>query len=296
MFGYIYKTTIKNKESSLDGCYYIGKRQKSEFDKNYYGSGKILKDYKKKYKNEGLYCEILERADSLEELNELEKKYISKFINDDRNINIASGGIGGNVMFGMSEELKNSHKRKLSEAQKIRWSKMTELEKSETVKKMIKNRVHWGNSGKKFSEEWKKKQSDGMKRYCNSKKGKEEIKKRALKVSEKYKDENFRNKISESRKKIWENPEYRKKRSEIQRKIMKKKLLSGELDNFRFSQKGKEPWNKGIKLTEEYKKKISDSHKGKKLSEETKEKLRQRAIEQWKRQKGIKRKEKNERK
>ncbi len=109
MFGYIYKTTIKNKESSLDGCYYIGKRQKSEFDKNYYGSGKILKDY--------------------------EKKYISKFINDDRNINIASGGIGGNVMFGMSEELKDSYRRRISEAQKTRWSKMTELEKSETVKK-----------------------------------------------------------------------------------------------------------------------------------------------------------------
>lgn len=34
----------------------------------------------------------------------------------------------------------------------------------------------------------------------------------------------------------------------------------------------------------------------KKLAEETKEKLRQRAIEQWKRQKEIKRKEKNERK
>ena len=45
-------------------------------DKNYYGSGKILKDYKKKYKNKGLYCEILERADSLEELNELEKRYV----------------------------------------------------------------------------------------------------------------------------------------------------------------------------------------------------------------------------
>lgn len=66
---------------------------------------------------------------------------------------------------------------------------------------------------------------------------------------------------------------------------MKEKSLSGELDNFRFSRKGKKHWNKGIKLTEECKKKIFDSHKGKKLSEETKEKLRQRAIEQWKRQK-----------
>ena len=290
MFGYIYKTTIKNKESSLDGCYYIGKRQKSEFDKNYYGSGKILKDYKKKYRNKGLHCEILERANSLEELNELEKKYVSKYINDDRNINIASGGIGGNVMLGMSEELKDSYKRRISEAQKTRWSKMTELEKSETVKKMIKNRVHWGNSGKKFSEEWKMKQSDGMKKFYQE--NQERVQEIRDKIKATQSTEEYKKKYHDSRVKMWQNPEYRKKMSEIQRKIMKEKSLSGELDNFRFSRKGKKPWNKGIKLTEECKKKISDSHKGKKLSEETKEKLRQRAIEQWRHQKSIKRKEK----
>lgn len=292
MIGYIYKTTIKNKESSLDGFFYIGKRQKEKFDKNYYGSGKILKDYKKKFKNFGLSCEILEEADSLEELNKLEKLYIKKYKNFKNNLNIAEGGNGGNIFDGLTKEEQETFKKRVSEGGKRRWAKLNKEERSELVKKMIKNRKEWGNKGKKFSEEWKNKQSESMKKYCNSKKGKEEIKKRALKLSEKYKDENFKNKISESRKKMWQNPEYRKKRSEIQRKIMKKKLLSGELDNFRFSQKGKEPWNKGIKLTEECKKKISDSHKGKKLSEETKEKLRQRAIEQWKHQKGIKRKEK----
>ena len=105
MIGYIYKTTIKNKESSLDGFFYIGKRQKSEFDKNYYGSGKILKDYKKKFKNFGLSCEILEEANSLEELNKLEKLYIKKYKNFKNNLNIAEGGIGGNVFDGFTNSL-----------------------------------------------------------------------------------------------------------------------------------------------------------------------------------------------
>lgn len=215
MFGYIYKTTIKNKESSLDGFFYIGKRQKSEFDKYYYGSGKILKDYKKKFKNFGLSCEILEEADSLEELNKLEKLYIKKYKNFKNNLNIAEGGVGGNIFDGLAKEEQEIFRKHASEGMKRRWEKLNKKERSEIVKKMIKNRKEWGNKGKKFSEEWKNKQSEGVKRYCNSEKGKEEIKKRALKLSEKYKDENFRNKISESRKKMWENPEYRKHRKEL---------------------------------------------------------------------------------
>lgn len=214
MIGYIYKTTIKNKESSLDGFFYIGKRQKEKFDKNYYGSGKILKDYKKKFKNFGLSCEILEEANSLEELNKLEKLYIKKYKNFKNNLNIAEGGIGGNVFDGFTKEEMEKYKKHVSESVKRRWAKLNKKERSELVKKMVKNRKEWGNKGKKFSEEWKHKQSEGMKKYCNSKKGKEEIKKRALNLSEKYKDENFKNKISESRKKMWQNPDYRKHRLE----------------------------------------------------------------------------------
>ena len=39
------------------------------------------------------------------------------------------------------------------------------------------------------------------------------------------------------------------------------------------SLKGKKTWNKGIPMTDEQKKKISDSHKGKTPSEETRRKI-----------------------
>ena len=55
MFGYIYKTTYIE-----DGRIYIGKREKSEFDYNYYGSGKHIKSAINKYGKDKFKVEILE--------------------------------------------------------------------------------------------------------------------------------------------------------------------------------------------------------------------------------------------
>ena len=51
-------------------------------------------------------------------------------------------------------------------------------------------------------------------------------------------------------------------------KIMKEKYANGEIKN---GMKGKIPWNKGIPLSEEQKKKMSEAHKGKKPYEMTDE-------------------------
>lgn len=92
MIGYIYKTTnlITNK-------FYIGKRQKSTFDKYYYGSGKYLSASIVKYGKENFKREIIEWCDSIEELNNREKYWISHLEarNPKIGYNISEGGDGG---------------------------------------------------------------------------------------------------------------------------------------------------------------------------------------------------------
>ena len=73
-FGYIYLTT-----NLINGKIYIGKRQKSTFDQNYYGSGTVLEQALIKYGKENFKREILDWAYSLEELNEKECYWIKKY-------------------------------------------------------------------------------------------------------------------------------------------------------------------------------------------------------------------------
>ena len=91
MIGYIYKTT-----NLITGKFYIGKRQKSTFDKYYYGSGKYISASIAKYGKENFTREILEWCETVDELNEKERYWI-KFL-DARNLeigyNIAEGGDG----------------------------------------------------------------------------------------------------------------------------------------------------------------------------------------------------------
>ena len=92
MYGYIYITTPKS-----DHWYYIGKRAKSEFDTNYVGSGNVIKKYLQTHSKNDLTCTPIEWCETLEELNEAEKKWIKLY--KEKNIekcrNIAEGGDGG---------------------------------------------------------------------------------------------------------------------------------------------------------------------------------------------------------
>lgn len=77
MIGYIYKTT-----NLIDGCVYIGRCISPVFKPSYYGSGRLLKEALKKYGKENFSIEILEESDSYEELNALERFYISQYLED----------------------------------------------------------------------------------------------------------------------------------------------------------------------------------------------------------------------
>lgn len=68
MYGYIYKIT-----NLITDKIYIGQHIGEEFDKKYFGSGKLLKDAIKKYSKKNFKKEILEFCQTEEELNEREK-------------------------------------------------------------------------------------------------------------------------------------------------------------------------------------------------------------------------------
>ena len=92
--GYIYKIT-----NTVTGKIYVGKRQKSYFDKYYWGSGTYIKNSIAKYGIENFSREIIEWCTTVNELLAKEQFWISEL--DAKNpaigYNLADGGIGSTV-------------------------------------------------------------------------------------------------------------------------------------------------------------------------------------------------------
>ena len=168
MIGYIYIT-----RNNLDNKFYIGKHISSYYDKNYYGSGTYLNRAIKKYGKKNFTNEIIDTAETLEELDEKEKFYIAKYRYMDKEncYNIANGGDGGDTFTNKSEEEKQEFldritkinqerfsikefKEKLSIATKRRYENIEEREKQS-----IKIRKSWSN------EKLRKEQSERLKNY-----------------------------------------------------------------------------------------------------------------------------------
>ena len=91
MYGYIYLTTFLP-----TGKIYIGQKKKDYFDTSYYGSGKIIKSLIKKYDKQEFTVELIDTAESQEELNKKEIYWINYYDSTDisRGYNIALGGQG----------------------------------------------------------------------------------------------------------------------------------------------------------------------------------------------------------
>lgn len=153
-FGYIYKF-VNTKTNRV----YIGKREKSEFDIHYYGSGKLWKEDLKKYGKGVITREIICFGYSREELNELEKLYIKLYKAQDKafGYNIHKGGQGGNS---------------LNDTEK--WSELHKGEKNgryhKEVSEETRKQISIGNKGKIRSDEFKRKISSiltGKKKPAN---------------------------------------------------------------------------------------------------------------------------------
>lgn len=137
MFGYIYKTTIKNKNSKLFNHFYIGQKQGNKIIESYYGSGKKLRDYfnshcsrkwsRKIYKDEvELLClerDILAIAENIDELNRLEEYYVNKELDNPLCMNLMTGGYGRvvkkEVIDQMSQKKINSHMHWWTNGEKV---------------------------------------------------------------------------------------------------------------------------------------------------------------------------------
>lgn len=107
MFGYIYMT-----KNHINNKIYIGKKHSDYFVPNYYGSGLLIKRSIEKYGIDNFSVEIIDTANTLDELNEKEKYYINYhnvYYRMGEGYNIASGGDGGNLISGWSEERYQKH-------------------------------------------------------------------------------------------------------------------------------------------------------------------------------------------
>ena len=91
MFGYIYKITNK-----INGKIYIGKHKydKPEIDESYWCSGSYIMRSINKYGTENFTRELICTCETLEELNEKEKYWISTLNSMDKKIgyNLTRGG------------------------------------------------------------------------------------------------------------------------------------------------------------------------------------------------------------
>ena len=89
LYGYIYKTT-----NMLNNKIYIGQHKGTIFDPYYYGSGSRFRTALKKYGKENFKCELLEKCDTPELLNEREVYWIEFYqaTNPLIGYNLAKGG------------------------------------------------------------------------------------------------------------------------------------------------------------------------------------------------------------
>lgn len=91
-YGYIYKITNK-----VNGKIYVGKRKGSEFDEEYWGSGKKIKKALEEFGTRSFERKILEWCSTNDILKAREKYWINQLqsCNPEIGYNIAVGGVGG---------------------------------------------------------------------------------------------------------------------------------------------------------------------------------------------------------
>jgi hypothetical protein len=128
----IYKTT-----NLINKKIYVGKSLKNK--NSYMGSGTLLNKAMKKYGKDNFIKEIIDYADTLEELNAKEIYWIEKLNSTEQKIgyNIAKGGTGGNTLDNHPDKLKILKKARES-LNKIQKTDEYRKKTSENFKKIWK--------------------------------------------------------------------------------------------------------------------------------------------------------------
>lgn len=164
----IYKTT-----NLINGKFYIGKDANN--DPLYFGSGKILKQAIKKYRNENFKKEILEVCSSLEELNIREKFWISELNAIKEGYNLTDGGTGGDTWTHNDVKVHfNSGKTPWNKGKINVYTEETRLKISESKKKIFQEhpekKINKGTfcSGENHREFGKKQDEDRINKRVNT--------------------------------------------------------------------------------------------------------------------------------
>ena len=192
MIGYIYITYNK-----VNGKIYIGQHKSKKYDKNYLGSGTLIKRAIEKYGVENFENHIIEWCNSKDELCKREIYWISKynsFANTGIGYNLCKGGQFGDITFGMSEEQKELWKNKISQSSKGK--KMSKEAKEKMSKSKLGNK---SNTGRKFTDKHKTNISKALKNMSKQTRENRNKKFREKMLGHKVTEETKR-KISESNK------------------------------------------------------------------------------------------------
>ena len=168
---YTYIVIPTNREASMFGKIYFGKHITTNINDGYIASGRLIKDYLKKYPND-YYREIIKYYNSKEELNKAEYELIKPHLNKDYCLNLKEGGEGGN--------LSNETKKKLSKScknnpRKYWQGKHLPKEMREKISETQKGRIPWNKGikgsntcwckGKQLSADIKNKLSEAHKGF-----------------------------------------------------------------------------------------------------------------------------------
>lgn len=167
-YGYIYKIV-----HLPSGHYYIG-QHKGGFDNKYWGSGRVINLFIKKYPIKEFSREILAWANSQEELNSLEEHYIGdKFAKDSMCLNLKSGGEGHEFSKETKQKMKDcfneEKKQKYKNMLKERWKNSDVMQRalaSESFKEKMRKRMKGNKNllGHKHTAKTRKKMSENSAR------------------------------------------------------------------------------------------------------------------------------------
>lgn len=138
MFGYIYKII-----HIPSGKFYIGQHKATEFDENYWGSGRIIKDYIKTHPIEEFKREVLCWCKTFEELQKKEKEYIKPHFGSNLCMNRTTGGDACKFSEESIELLRKSHKGQISPQKGKHLSKETREKLSKAIKKYGQEHPGW---------------------------------------------------------------------------------------------------------------------------------------------------------
>ena len=257
-------------ENLINGKLYIGQHTcnyDKQFTDGYLGSGRALKNAVKKYGAENFSRIILEYAESPEELNELEAKYVDEeVINSKMFYNIKTGGIQNTVWNQEVRKRKSESMKKSTVSQSLKQHYIDHPEARVEISQRSKKMWESYEFREKFSES-----SKGIKHHISeeariSAKNKRKEWWESLTVEERQK---ISDNLRENAKRLWESADEEKKAritSGLNHGTPWNKGRHGiyseeTIEKLRKANTGKPSPNKGRKYTEEQRKAKSECMK-----------------------------------